>query len=42
VKSATCHPDRKHWVKGLCRRCYQRAWFEDFAHAARCARLGVK
>jgi len=23
---ATCHPDRKHHAKGLCRRCYQAKW----------------
>lgn len=25
MKTATCHPDRKHWAKGLCNACWQNA-----------------
>ena len=26
MRFATCHPDRKHHGKGLCRSCYNRQW----------------
>ena len=26
MKPATCHPDRPHLAKGLCRTCYNREW----------------
>ena len=22
-RKATCHTDRKHWARGLCKKCYQ-------------------
>jgi hypothetical protein len=25
MKTATCHPERKHWAKGLCNACWQNA-----------------
>lgn len=25
-RTPECHPDRKHWSKGLCRSCYQVKW----------------
>lgn len=26
ARSATCHPDRPHIARGLCRKCYQARW----------------
>lgn len=31
-KPAECHPDRKHWCKGMCQPCYNKSWFD--AHPA--------
>lgn len=33
VKTATCHPDRKHVARGLCRICYDREWKKAHYHA---------
>ncbi len=26
VRKSDCHPDRKHYAKGLCNKCYNRTW----------------
>ncbi len=28
LRYAECHPDREHMAKGLCKQCYQAAWYE--------------
>lgn len=33
MRMATCHPDRKHHAKGLCKGCYYAAWNPAY-HAA--------
>lgn len=26
MRIPTCHPDRKHWGHGLCRKCHRKEW----------------
>jgi hypothetical protein len=38
VRATTCHPDREHHAKGLCKACYQRLIKDELMSGARIPR----